>query len=147
MKKLLFTFGLLIASLSFIACSDDDDDKKITFEEIPTISQTFIQTHFAGQEVRLVERDNDSYDVYLKNGFEVEFTLTGEWDDVDGKTQAVPQSVLDLIPAKILDYVAANYDGQSIYEVNKEPFGYEIELSSRVELEFDAEVEFLRIDR
>lgn len=146
MKKVLLTLGLFIMSFAFIAC-DDDDDKVISVDNLPTNVQTFLQTHFPSQEVRMVEKDNDSYDVYLINGFEIEFTLSGEWDDVDGRGQQIPASIVALIPTNIPTYVTTNYPNQFIVEINKEHFGYEIDLNNNMELEFDTEGNFLRIDR
>ncbi|MFV0328295.1 MAG: PepSY-like domain-containing protein [Dysgonomonas sp.] len=145
MKKVLFTVGLLIMSFAFIAC-DDDDDKVISVDNLPTNVQAFLQTHFASQEVRMVEKDNDSYDVYLINGFEIEFTLSGEWDDIDGRGQQIPASIVALIPTNIPTYITTNYPNQFIVEINKEHFGYEIDLNNNLELEFDTEGNFLRID-
>jgi len=147
MKKLLFALSLIIISFAAIGCSDDDDDKTISFDELPEISKTFLDTHFQGQTARLVEKDNDGYDVYLNNKFKVEFDLSGEWDDVDGINQAVPTSILSLLPGAIMSYISENYPEQSVYEVNKEPFGFEIELSNNLELEFTPEGQFIRIDR
>lgn len=147
MKKLAFVLGLLFVSFSFAACSDDDDDKAISPDELPVNVKTFLEMHFPGQTIRLAEMDNDSYDVYLANGFEIEFDLSGEWDDVDGRNQAVPEGILRLLPQQLLDYVTSNYVDRKIYEVNKESFGYEIELDNRIELEFDSTGKFIRIDR
>jgi hypothetical protein len=146
MKKLSFTLSLLIASFAFIAC-DNDDDRIISKDGLPTGAQTFLQTHFSSQEVRRVEKDYDSYDVYLANGFEIEFTLSGEWDDVDGRRQELPSSIIALLPANIPAYVTENYPNQFIAEINKEYFGYEIDLNNNIELEFNTDGAFLRIDR
>lgn len=145
MKKLLFTLSLFIASFTLIAC-DDDDDLIISVKDLPTISQTFLQTHFPLHEAVRVEQDKDGYDVYLKNGFEIDFTLTGEWDDIDGRGQEIPASIMALIPEAISSYVKTNYPNQFIVEVNKEYFGYEIDLNNNIELEFDTNGNFLRID-
>lgn len=146
MKKLLFTLSLLIASFAFISC-DDDDDKTISKDDLPASAQTFVQTHFSSQEIRRVEKDNDSYDVYLANGFEIDFTLAGEWDDIDGKGKELPASIIALLPASIPTYITENYPNQLIVEINKENFGYEIDLDNNIELEFDTNGTFLRIDR
>ncbi|MDU1889408.1 MAG: PepSY-like domain-containing protein [Dysgonomonas sp.] len=147
MKKLLFALTLILATTAFVACSDDDDDVKVTVNDLPENAQEFLITYFPGQEARLVEKDNDSYDVYLKNGFDIDFTLDGVWDDVDGNGTALPPSVIDLVPVAIPDYVTANYAGQNITEINKETFGFEVELTNRTELEFDKDGNFLRIDK
>lgn len=145
MKKLLFTLSLLVATFAFVAC--DDDDTAINFNELPTVAQTFVQTHFPSQEISLVKQEKDGYDVYLNNGFEIEFTLTGEWDDVDGRGKEIPTSIIALLPESIPAYVTENYPNQLIVEINKEHFGYEIDLNNNIELEFDTNGTFLRIDK
>ncbi len=144
MKKILFTFSFLILSLAFIAC--DDDDKTVSTSDLPATAQAFLQTHFPSQKVTRVEKDKDSYDVYLANGFEIEFKLSGEWDNVDGKGQQIPADIIALLPNTIPSYIAQHYPNQYIVEINKEHFGYEIDLNNNIELEFDSNGTFLRID-
>lgn len=145
--KLLNRLELMFdANGEFIGMDADNDDHIITINDLPAKAQEFLNTYFQGQTAKVVTRDNDSYDVYLNNGFDIDFTLSGDWDSVDGKNQAVPQNVLALVPQSITDYISSNYQGQQIYEVNKESYGYEIELSNRLELKFDANGSFLGID-
>lgn len=146
MKKVLITLCLFTASLAFFSCSDDDNDVVISMTDLPAKAQTFIETHFPGQEARMVKKDNDSYDVYLKNGFEIEFDLAADWDDIDGRGQKLPDSILELLPEGIITYVSTNYTDQNITEVNKEKYGYEVTLNNNLELEFDPDGNFLRID-
>jgi hypothetical protein len=146
MKVLSYILGLLITSCVFISC-DDDDDVAIQRSDLPKTAQTFLDTHFPGAEMSWGERDNDSYDVVLSNGFEIDFLLTGEWDDVDGRSQAIPQTILDLIPASIIQYVDVNYTGRIIVEINKEGYGYEIGLKDGLDLKFDTTGKFLAEDR
>jgi hypothetical protein len=142
MKNLFLIFGILVAFLTFIAC----DDKLADESALPATARTFLQTHFPGVEVSLVEKDFDSYDVYLSNGFEVEFTKSGVWDEVKNHATGVPSSILTLIPEKINEYVAANYPGQLITGVNKERYGFDIDLNNGIEMEFNADGSFRRID-
>lgn len=149
MKRVLFILGLLSLSLTFVACSDDDDDKVISYDELPTKAQSFITTHFPDETKDQVKKDNDSYDVYLSK-YKVEFDLSGEWDSVDGKRagqkNVVPQSVLALIPNGILIYVAEEYPDTDIVEVDIEAYGYEVALNNNIDLKFDKEGSFLGLD-
>lgn len=147
MKKNVFTLGLLIVALLFVSCDNDDDDVVLDIKDLPAMAKTFIDTHFPNEGVKMVSKDDDSYDVYLENGFELDFYLTGDWDSVDGRTVQVPESVVALVPEAIPAYLKQNYADQFIVEVNKEHFGFEIKLNNRVELEFDKEGKFLRIDK
>lgn len=129
----------------FSSCNDDDD-ATIPFSQLPENAQTFLTTNFPAVQVTRVEKDSDGYDVRMANGYEVEFTKSGEFDHVDCGQDPVPQSILDLLPAPIAEYVDTNYPGQYIEEINKENFGYEIDLSGGTELEFDTTGNFLRVD-
>jgi len=147
MKKLLFILGFLVLPFVVMSCSDDDDDKRIAFTELPANAQQLIQTHFPDVAVATVKEDNDSYDVYLANGYEVDFNKNGEWDNVDGNRKALPDSFLATLPAGILEYVTTNYPDVFIDEVDKELFGYEVSLSNNIDLLFNSDGTFRGIDR
>ncbi|WP_159461378.1 hypothetical protein [Dysgonomonas massiliensis] len=117
MKKLFMTLTLLGFIFSFVACSDDDD-KKATYGDLPTKAQTFLETHFGGNSGILnITKDNDSYDV-IYDKFKIEFDLDGEWDSIDGtinrQSNAIPSTVIALIPSTIAEYVAVNQAKQGI---------------------------------
>jgi hypothetical protein len=50
----------------------------------------------------------------------------------------LPQSVLNLLPVGISQYVGTSFPNTQIVSVNQEHYGYEIELDSRLELEFNS---------
>lgn len=153
MKKLFTILSLLGLVLAFVACSDDDDnDKKIIYGDLPTETQTFLNTYFGGSEgVVYVSKDNDSYDVVYSK-YKVEFDLNGEWDSVDGTINKQQNEVPSgIVPSSILKYVAANHPNSIIVEIDKETWkdgkGYEIDLNNyEPDLLFDFEGNFLRED-
>lgn len=149
MKKLLFTLSIITLVFTYTSCSDDDDDKKISYESLPAESRLFIETHFPGVTVRLVEEDNDSYDVYLSNGYEVDFDKQGVWKNVDGNYQQLPASILALSPLNIVsEYVQTTYPSQYIVEIDKDnqKNGYEVTLNNNLELIFEWNGTFRTID-
>ena len=79
----------------------------------------------------------------LNDGSKIEFDKNGNWDSVDCKTQAVPNS---LVPASIRKYVKTNFRGQKIVKIDKESYGYEIELSNKLELKFSKQGRLIEID-
>lgn len=148
MKKLLFILCFLV--LPFVvmsSCSDDDDDRIISVTDLPSNAQQFLQTHFPDVKTSRVEEDNDSYDVYLSNGYEVDFDKKGEWDNVDGNNKVLPESFLLTLPSGIIEYVKANYSNNFIDEVDKEINGYEVGLNNNVDLLFNSDGTFRGIDR
>jgi hypothetical protein len=143
MKKFMIIAMLFATTSTFASC---DKDVIIPESKLPAESRTFLQTHFAGVEVLSVVKEIDGlekdYSVYLKNGFEVDFRRSGAWDAVEGYSSPVPQSVIGILPAGIAAYVTANYPGQSIVKVNREMFGYEIEVGPATGHGYDIELDF-----
>lgn len=148
MKNIFYIITLLFTVTAFISCSNDDD-KIVDYSDLPAKSQLFLTTHFPDVNTSRIEKDNDSYDVYLVNGFEVDFTLDGEWNSIEGRTQAIPASILALDPIiKMAEYVAVNYPGSNINEIDRDfvKQTYEVRLSDDTELIFDWNGAFIRID-
>jgi hypothetical protein len=153
--------ALFTVTVTNAACDRED---VIPEARLPKESKTFLKTHFDGVGVLSVVREIDGlekdYSVYLKNGFEVNFRRSGAWDEVEGHTEAIPASVIGLLPAGIGSYVAENYPARPITGVNRERWGYEIELGraaadttpdpagsrTSVELDFTEAGEFFRYD-
>ncbi|MDR1341396.1 MAG: PepSY-like domain-containing protein [Prevotellaceae bacterium] len=142
--RLTMFFALLS---TFCSC---EKEEMITETELPATSREFIRSHFPNVEISLIIRETEpfssDYTVYLTNGFEIDFTKSGDWDDVDGKYTAIPESILALLPQGIPEYVKNTPHDCHIVEVNKEHYGYEIELSNGTELKFNSKGEFIRID-
>ncbi|ECQ9280023.1 hypothetical protein F0I74_03865 [Campylobacter coli] len=102
--------------------------------ELPRNAQDFISKNFKTARIALVKKDIDSYDVTLNDGTEIDFIITGEWKDVDGKYKALPNSILPNIMPKI----SASSNAQ-IIEVSREINGYKFELSNQLKIYTDAQ--------
>lgn len=131
------------------ACSDDDDERDITMGQLPQVAQSFVSGFFPGVDVHRVEIEYDKYGyaeykVSLRNGFDIEFDAAGEWTDIDAPSGAVIPA--GIAPAPIEYFVADNYPYDGINEISVEPYGYDVELVSGIDLEFDANGNLLRID-
>ncbi|MDM1376275.1 PepSY-like domain-containing protein [Myroides marinus] len=135
--------GTLMNSQSAMA-----QDVVITKTELPKKASTFIDTHFKGKEVSLIEKDKDflstSYKVKFVDNVEVEFDKSGEWDEVDGNKSAIPTS---FILKPIVTYVTTNYKETTITKIEKEARRYEVKLSNGLELEFSKDGKFKKIDK
>jgi hypothetical protein len=129
---------ILISVLLLPVLAACEDEKFISESQLPQRSRDFLATHFPGTAVEYVIKEWNEYDVHLANGFQTGFDRKGEWDDVDGINQPVPQSIIDLIPASVPEYVSSHFPNASIVEINRETFGYEIELSNGIDLEFNS---------
>jgi len=128
---------------------DNHNEVVVNPTTLPEAAKTFITTHFPDATIRLVEKQNTPiagssvFDVSLSNGFEIDFDANGNWIDIDGNHLAVPVA---LIPEKIKTYVATNYAAQFVTSIDNEKTHTDIELNNGVELVFDAQGNFLRID-
>jgi hypothetical protein len=73
----------------------------------------------------------------------VEFNRSGEWTSVDCERDEVPNGVL---PQGVLEYVGKRFAGAYVVEIEKGLRGYEVKLSNDIDLEFDKDGKFLRVD-
>ncbi|EDI9010474.1 TPA: PepSY-like domain-containing protein [Campylobacter coli] len=128
MKLKLGLAALLGATMLFAR------DIIVPASELPRNAQDFISKNFKTAQIALVKKDIDSYDVTLNDGTEIDFIITGEWKDVDGKYKALPNSILPNIMPKI----SASSNAQ-IIEVSREINGYKFELSNQLKIYTDAQ--------
>lgn len=139
----------VMAVVAFTSCSDDNDDKVISANELPQAAQTFISTYFPTDKVTKVEKDTEhslaTYDVHFASGYEVEFDVEGNWVDVDApRNKVIPEGIA---PVAIAEYVTANYPQSGINEISRHLTGYETELINGEDLHFDLQGNFLYADR
>ncbi|GAB3314029.1 hypothetical protein GCM10027299_01680 [Larkinella ripae] len=128
-----------------------DQENLVAPESLPQNARTFITTHFPQETVVQVVRDRDglttSFDVILSNGFDLDFTRSGECTQVDGKNRTIPDAVIN--PDKIRTYVQTNFSQHTIVSWEKDKNDrdrYSVELSNGLDLNFDKDGTFLRID-
>jgi hypothetical protein len=145
MKKLFLS--LVIAMLA-VTPMLADNDKMITREELPKKAQLFLTKHFAGVEVLYAKAERDmgivtSYDVVLDGNMKVEFNRSGEWTNVDCEHSQVPNSIL---PQGVLDYVSTKFAKAYVVEIERGLMGYDVKLSNDLDLDFDKNGKFLRVD-
>jgi len=147
MKKAIFFAAIFGFLTMLVSC---EKEEVISETNLPASSQEFIKTHFPGVTVTRIVKDTEGlgidYTVYLSNGFDIDFDKNGNWDDVDGHTNPVPQSILNLLPSGIVAYVSANHSNLQIVEVNRESYGYEIGLTGDVDLRFNSQGGFIGYD-
>ena len=145
MKKL---FLLLVVSIVGVMPMLADNDKMITREELPKEAQMFLTQHFEGIEVLYAKADRDmgvvtSYDVVLEGDVKIEFNRSGDWTSVDCERSRVPN---DVLPRGVLDYVTKRFAEAYVVEIEKGLRGYEVKLSNDIDLEFDKDGKFMRVD-
>jgi len=143
MKKLLASaFAMLAIAFSAKA----GDDKPITVKQLPAAAQTFIKQHFADRKIALVKEETEfldkSYEVTFTDLCKIEFDGKGGWTDMECR-QGIPSSA---VPARINDYVKANYPDRKIKSIERERKGYEVDLTGGIDLKFDTAFNLVAID-
>ncbi len=142
-KMLIILITTVLAMLGIISCKESI----VPAEKLPSAAKSFIEEYFPGRPVSYVKKDSKllgtTYEIVLQDGTEIEFDSKGGWDNVDCKRTAVPPT---LVPAAISDYVETSFPGQIIVKIDKEPYGFEIELGNDLELRFDKDGRLLNID-
>ena len=143
MKKLLFS-GILALIGLMTACSD----KPVTAEQLPEPIKAFIQQTFPGQTISFATKDFEGlgyqYDVILADGTRIDFDTDNVWDKIECTMEnPVPTA---LIPAPIVTHIQSQYPTAMILKIDKERYGYEIELANGLELKFNQQGALMEVD-
>ena len=124
----------------FLAKDDDNNDGIIIeYNQLPAPARLFLTTHFSGQTASRVEKEKDGYEVKFANKIEVDFDLAGNWREVDVNKNQMPQTIMALLPQKILDYISLNHSSKKVESVENKVSTYRVELNGDVNLVFDKE--------
>lgn len=145
MKNFMLTIAASVLAF-IISCSCNARDIVIKVQDLPQTAQSFISTHFNGIEVSFAIKDGNEYEIRFANGWELEFNRKGEWKTIDCKQQAVPSSIIALIPESIPAYIQGNFANAFVTEISKDRWEYDIELSNGLDLEFSLSGELKRVD-
>ena len=143
MKKILFI--LVTITLSLTACADND--QLVEYAELPVVAQMFIRKYFNPSDVSYIEREREGmhleYNVYLKDATEIDFDHQGNLQSIDCRRNAVPEGI---VPELITSFVSLHHPDQIIVEY---AIGYRfltVEISNGLDLVFDLEGHFVRVD-
>lgn len=143
MKKIMTM--LVVLTLSITACADRH--QMIGVSDLPTQAQAFIQKHFNISDIAYIERDRDGihyeYNVYLKNSTEIDFDHHGNLQSIDCKRTSVPEGI---VPEAIISFISSHYPNLFVVEYVIDYRHQTVELNNEIELIFDREGHFLRMD-
>lgn len=149
MKKLKNISGLLVVVLMVTVLSSCEKDEVIQTEELPATSQSFLKDHFGDQKIISVKKEKEAlegteYEARLENGVVVKFDEKGVWKEADAPTNlSLPTTFI--LPS-IVNYVSTEYPAFGINDIDKERNGFEVELTNELDLLFDKDGNFVRID-
>ena len=144
-KSRLFLVALMCMVLQSATCFADD--RIIPVEQLPAAAKTFVQKQFPKAAISYASKDFEfggtKFEARLADGTEVDFDNRGNWDKVDCYMQAVPAA---LVPVTIAQYIKANHPGTFVTKIDKERYGYEIELSNDLDLKFNRNGQLIGFD-
>lgn len=142
------TVKILIVFFLFTGMMVNAQESVITKNELPQTSQKFISDNFSKSTIDYVKMDKEilstDYKVKFTDGSEIEFDSKGEWTEVDGNKTTIPTG---FIQKNILTYVKEKFSNTEIVKIEKGRLGkQEVKLSNGLELEFNSEGKFKRIN-
>ncbi len=144
MKKIIFVLASIMMTAGIASA---DNDRIIAFDQLPAKAREFVKQYFPSEKVSYVKEESDfmelSYEVVFAQGTKVEFSGQGEWKEVDCRYSTLNEN---LVPAQIRDYVSKNFPDTKFVKIEKGYRGYEVKLTNRLELTFDAEYRLVDID-
>lgn len=144
MKKIIFVLASIMMTAGIASA---DNDRIIAFDQLPAKAREFVKQYFPSEKVSYVKEESDfmelSYEVVFAQGTKVEFSGQGEWKEVDCRYSTLNEK---LVPAQIRDYVSKNFPDTKFVKIEKGYRGYEVKLTNRLELTFDAEYRLADID-
>lgn len=139
-KFFLLMAMVMTMSLNVMA---DDDDRVITYDQLPQAAQTFLKTHFATKVPLLVTADWDDFTIRYESGEKIEFNRSGEWKDIECYNSKVPA---DAVPEQIYTYLNQNYPGKSVIKIERHRSVYEVKLNNGMEVEFNRNFQVTDVD-
>ena len=105
----------------------------ISFDQLPASSKEFLSKYFKA-EVGLVQKDKNSYEVYLSDGSELEFEIDGSWHEVENKANPFE---LDFLPPNLSAIIKNEFPNTKAIEIEKKISYYKIKLTNGVKIYMD----------
>lgn len=145
MKKFILTMMLMLGIVTAMSAADTyAHDASV----LPEAAKNTIKNNFKAK-VSVVKIDKtlgriDDYDVTLSDGTEIEFDRSGNWKNVETSVNSsVPKGFL---PKEAVTFINAKHNGKKVVGIEKKRYGYEIELSDGIDIQFDKNGKFIKYD-
>ena len=144
MKK-YFAMILVVMMTTMSACADDE--RLITYEQLPAAAQAKVSEFFQRTDVSYCTEEREffgnEFNVRLNSGWELKFDNDGELIKADAKKTALPAG---LVPEPLQKYVSTTVPSAAISELKKDGRNIDVDLTNGLDLVFDLNYNFLRID-
>ena len=141
MKKFFMLMAAMM--LTFNVAMMADDNRVITYDQLPQTAKTLLSQHFAKKVPLVVTMDWDEYEILYQSGENVEFNKRGEWKSIDCRVSAVPTV---LIPEQIKSHIKATFPGTTIIKLERDRRGYGVKLNNGLEVEYNTRFQVVEID-
>ena len=110
----------------------------VDFSEIDPNILLFVETHFPQTSIYNCHQTQHYYKVKLSDQTKLKFNHSFEWIEVDCEHSTIYGIVpASIVPEQITDYVTTNFPNNHIDQIEKENYGWEIELNNDHEIKFD----------
>lgn len=140
-NNILYILAITSIIFTINSCRSENSENsevRIEITELPEQSRNFLETNFNGFQVNRATKDVSSFDeyyeIFVNNGITIDFNRIGEWTEVDGNGLSIPTSFID---EEIVSYINTNYPTFPIENIDKKPYGYEVDLINNTELRFN----------
>ena len=143
MKRFWILAATAVLSMGAVAAKD----RPISFEQLPHQAKELITKEFGRAKVLLATEDREAhaneYEVTLDDRTKIDFDHNGLWRDIECPGKSVPSNI---VPKKIATHVASHYPQARIVGIERERNGFEVQLSTGLELKFDASLRCVGVD-
>ncbi|WP_164111549.1 MULTISPECIES: PepSY-like domain-containing protein [Sphingobacterium] len=160
-KNYIFIFravAVLFLAFTLVRCSDDKeavspDVTVIAAADLPQPSKATLSAYFGEAAVKQVKQlsvpniYNSIYSVTLSSKLEIDFDKSGIWTEIEGEDDtAIPTAFIAEEVPGIYEYLQVNYADYYAVELEREHFGFTVELNNGVDIVFDKEQKFIGLD-
>lgn len=147
MNKLLLGI-LLFFTITFVSVSCEKE-KIVGLDDLPATGATFLKEHFNNVAILSVTKEKEGlsgteYKALLDNRTEVTFDKNGNWKEVDAADNIAIRTTF-ILPA-IVNYVNTNYPNADFNSIERENGNFDVELTNGLDLVFNKQGDFVRID-
>lgn len=122
------------------------DDRPVTFSQLPSAAQVFINDTYPGEKISFATVDDDlirpDYSVVLASGVRLQFENDGRLEKIEARA-GVPEAV---VPVQIREYVKLHYPEAVIVEYEVGRRSYDVKLTNRLEFKFNRNFNLVEVD-
>ena len=143
--KTVKTIIAVIACLAAFMLNGNAVNNALPINSLPVNVITFVQQNFPDKQITSIEKEmtDNTIEVSLNDGTQIDFDDNGNWNAIYSQIDAVPS---DVVPSAIMKIIDDNFPGTSVVEIDKEDYGYEVELPCGVFLHFNHNYQLLGFD-